>query len=81
MRHLARRAVSLRDGATAVDLMHQALSMYGKILLEEPSRTVQTLAAAYLLQILPRQLYQKFEAIAVQLTGTLQRSRMKSEMG
>ncbi|MCU0547975.1 MAG: glycosyltransferase family 2 protein [Leptolyngbya sp. Prado105] len=79
-RHLARRSVSLRDGAEAVKLMHQAIATYRRILLEEPSRTLQTLAAAYLLQILPRQLYQKFEAIAVQLTGAMQRYRMNSEL-
>lgn len=77
-RHLARRAVSLRDGAVAVKLIHQAISTYGAILVEEPHRTLQTLFAAHLLQILPQQWYQKFEAIAVQITGAMQRYRMNS---
>ncbi|MBW4526116.1 MAG: glycosyltransferase family 2 protein [Phormidium tanganyikae FI6-MK23] len=77
-RHLARRAVSLRDGAVAIDLIHQALSTYGAILIEEPHRTLQTLFAAYLLRALPKQLYQGFEAIAVRITGAMQRYRMNS---
>ncbi len=77
-RHLARRAVSLRDGAVAIDLIHQALSTYGTILIEEPHRTLQTLFAAYLLRALPKQLYQGFEAIAVQITGAMQRYQMNS---
>ena len=79
-RHLARRAVSLRDGAVAVDLIHQAISTYGKIWIEEPHRTLQTLLAAHLLRILPKRLYQKFEAIAVQITGAMQRYRMNSAL-
>lgn len=79
-RHLARRAVSLRDGAMAIDLIHQAISTYGAILIEEPHRTLQTLFAAYLLKALPKQLYQGFEAIAVQITGAMQRYRMNSAL-
>ncbi|BAU11331.1 glycosyl transferase family 2 [Leptolyngbya sp. NIES-3755] len=79
-RHLARRAVSLRDGAMAIDLIHQSLSTYSTILIEEPHRTLQTLFAAYLLRALPKQLYQGFEAIAVQITGALQRYRMSSAL-
>ncbi|MBE9012740.1 glycosyltransferase family 2 protein [Pseudanabaenaceae cyanobacterium LEGE 13415] len=79
-RHLARRAVSLRDGRMAIDLIHQSLSTYSTILIEEPHRTLQTLFAAYLLRALPKRLYRRFEAIAVQVTGMLQRYRMSSAL-
>ena len=49
LRHLARRAVTLSDGATAVEFSHKALSIYRAILLEEPRRTLMTLADAYCL--------------------------------
>lgn len=78
LRHLARRAVSLRDGKAAVELMHQALGAYKSILVEEPHRTVQTLGAAYLLRLLPSQFYQKFEAIAVHIAGSAQKQRLNN---
>lgn len=44
LRHLARRAVTLSAGSTAVEFSHKALSLYKPILLEEPRRTLMTLA-------------------------------------
>jgi hypothetical protein len=73
LRHLARRAVSLRDGDMAVHLSHRALRQYPKIVLEEPGRTLQTLAAAYVMVLAPRWLYETMEGLARQWVGRYQR--------
>jgi hypothetical protein len=74
LRHLARRAVTLQSGSTSVNLVNQAISSYWRILLEP--RTVVTLAAAYLLWLLPRSLYRQIEAIALKITGANQKRRI-----
>ncbi len=79
LRYLARRATRMRSPAIAVSLLHQALSIYWKILVEEPRRTVISLAAAYLLWILPPPLYQRLEHLMMQLTGASQRRRILKE--
>ncbi len=68
MRYVARRAVTLRDGALAVKMVNQSLRQDWHILLEEPSRTLLTIAAAYMLRFAPSQLYAQAEAIALKLT-------------
>ncbi|MDF5719075.1 MAG: glycosyltransferase family 2 protein [Rhizonema sp. PD37] len=72
-RHLARRAVTLKLGSTAVQFMQQALSAYPRILQEEPRRTLMTLAAAYSLWLLPRSLYHEIESLALKVTGANQK--------
>jgi glycosyltransferase involved in cell wall biosynthesis len=79
LRHLARRAVSLRDGAIAMSLIHAALTMYPYILIEEPYRTLQTLFAAYLVRLLPQTFYQQCEAAAMQLAGGKQQQQISKE--
>jgi glycosyltransferase involved in cell wall biosynthesis len=79
LRHLARRAVSLRDGAVAMELIHQSLTTYPQILLEQPSRTVQTLAAAYLIKLLPSNFYQQLEAVALDFAGSIQKQKISKE--
>ncbi|MBD2103238.1 glycosyltransferase family 2 protein [Leptolyngbya sp. FACHB-261] len=76
LRYLARRAVSLRDGAVAVQLFQQALTTYWRMLLEEPRRTVLTGAAAYLIWLLPQPLYYQLEALALKVTGANQKRRI-----
>lgn len=72
LRYLARRAVRLKDGKMAVKLTHQALATHWKIVLREPSRTIQTIFAAYLLRLLPLSFYRGFEELALKLTGIIQ---------
>lgn len=79
MRHLARRAVTLKLGSTAVQHMHQALSIYPRILQEEPRRTLMTLAAAYSLWLLPRSLYHEIESLALKITGANQKRNILQE--
>ena len=72
LRYLARRAVRLKNGKMAVNLTHQALATHWQIVLNEPSRTLQTLLAAYLLKLLPLSFYQGCENLALKLTGISQ---------
>jgi glycosyltransferase involved in cell wall biosynthesis len=76
LRFLARRAVRMEAAPTAVELAHRALSTHWRILLEEPRRTILTLAAAYSLWLLPRSFYCKFQTLALKMTGASQRRRI-----
>lgn len=79
LRKLSRWAVRLQAAPTAVDMAHQALLTYWRMLLEEPRRTFLTLAAAYSLYFLPRPLYCKIEALALKITGATQKRRILQE--
>ena len=79
LRYLARRAVSLRDGSMAAELLHKSLAAYWRILLEEPRRTLLTGVAVYLLWLLPQPLYSKLEALGLKLTGASQKRRIQQE--
>jgi broad specificity phosphatase PhoE len=76
LRHLARRAVTLEDGETAVELAHRAIAVHSRLLLEEPHKTLLTLSAAYTLRLLPRSFYSQVENFAFQMAGALQRRRI-----
>lgn len=73
---LARRAISLRSGAMALQLGNQALKTHWKILLEEPTKTFLTFAAAYLLCLLPHSLYIQMETLALKIKGAKQKKRI-----
>lgn len=76
LRYLARSAVRLRQGKTAVNLVSQALSDHWQILTEEPRHTLMTLIAAYLLWLLPQQFYSQIETVALKLVGASQNRRI-----
>ncbi len=76
LRYLARRAVSLQDGSMAVELVNKALANNWRIILTEPRRTFLTLAAAYMIFLLPQSLYSPLEAVALKRTGATQRRRI-----
>lgn len=76
LRYLARRAVTLEAGSTAVELAQRSLSTYPTILFEEPRRTTITLAAAYLLWLLPRSIYSQVNSLALKITGKSQKRRI-----
>ncbi|MBD0302049.1 MAG: glycosyltransferase family 2 protein [Tolypothrix sp. T3-bin4] len=76
LRYLARRAVTLQDGAMAVKLVNRALATNWRILFKEPRRTLLTLGAAYLVLLLPESLYGQIEAFALKRTGANQRRRI-----
>lgn len=73
---IARRAVNQGAGAMAVELSHRALTSYWRILLEEPKRTLLTLAAAYTLWLLPQPVYSQMKAIALKSTAASQKRQI-----
>lgn len=80
LRYLARRAARQRSPQMATQLLHRALATDWRILLEEPRRTLLTLAAAYSLWLLPKPAYQALEAIVMQVTGSTQRRRIQNDL-
>lgn len=79
LRYLARTAVRLKDGEMAVSFMHRAIATSRQILREEPSRTLRTWLAAYLLYVLPQSLYEKIENSAAKAAGSLQKHRIQKD--
>jgi glycosyltransferase involved in cell wall biosynthesis len=75
MRYLARSAVRFKAGAIAVKLMHRALATDWRILLA-PRRTLLTLAAAYMLWLLPKSIYRQIEVSAANTIGNSQKNRI-----
>jgi glycosyltransferase involved in cell wall biosynthesis len=78
-RHLARRAVTLREGAIALGLGFRAIATYPKILIEQPRRTLLTLAAAAFIQLLPLNFYHQLEALALKIAGASQKQQISKE--
>jgi hypothetical protein len=76
LRYLARRAVRLKDGAMAVKLVNRALATHWQIIFSEPNRTLLTLAAAYLLKLLPLSFYIQFETFGLKFTGLMHKIRI-----
>ncbi len=81
LRYLARRAVRLKDAPMAVELCNKAIRTHWQIVFQEPSRTLLTIFAAYLMALLPKTLYESIEKWALQLTGGLQRYSIKRQKG
>ncbi|NMF64651.1 glycosyltransferase family 2 protein [Brasilonema octagenarum] len=79
LRHLARRAVTLEAGSTAVEFAVRSLSTHWRIILEEPHRTIITLAAAYFLWLMPRKLYHQVQSVALKIAGASQKRRIQQE--
>jgi glycosyltransferase involved in cell wall biosynthesis len=79
LRYLSRRVVTLRQGKEAVKFSHQAIATDWRILLEEPRRTLLTIAAAYTLWLLPQPFYRQLEALALKMTGAAQKRRLLQE--
>lgn len=79
LRYLARRAVRMRAGNTAVDLMNRALQSDSRILWQEPKRTVLTLAASYFVKALPISIYLWLENRAMTITETTLKKRLNHE--
>lgn len=78
-RYLARRAVTLKDGAAAIDMFNRSIVTDCRILFEEPRKTLITGGAAYLLWLIPPSLYHHIENIALRLTGKTQPHRLRKE--
>jgi glycosyltransferase involved in cell wall biosynthesis len=79
LRYLARRCVRMQNGSMAVKLFHRSLQTRWQILLEEPRKTLITLAAAYLLWLLPKPVYRWSETIALKISGASQKRQILQE--
>lgn len=75
-RHIARRAITQKSRDLAIKMSHQATATDWRILIEEPQRTYSTLAAAYLLQLLPHSIYNQIESFAFKIAGAIQKRRI-----
>ncbi len=63
LRYLARRASMNGDGATALRLAWRALSHHPHMLIEEPSRTLQTICFSAAARLLPAGLFAEIKAM------------------
>lgn len=79
LRYLARRAVTLKAGSVALELFHNSLSTYWRILIEEPKRTLVTGAATYLLYLLPQSFYSQIHNLSLKVTGANQKYRLQQQ--
>lgn len=65
LRYLARRAARMRDRKTALKLALEAVRCHPAIVMREPRKTMETLAAALLLRVAPTHLYTAIEQRAL----------------
>jgi glycosyltransferase involved in cell wall biosynthesis len=79
LRKLARWAVRLRSPNTAISMIHRAIFTHWGIVLEEPRRTLITLAAAYSLWLIPQPVYRQIEALALKITGASQKRKIQQD--
>jgi glycosyltransferase involved in cell wall biosynthesis len=79
LRYAARRAVSLHKGKLAVRYIHQAIATHWRLLLEDPQRTLVTLAAAHILALIPKPLYRVLQSCMMAIVGLLQHYRIKQD--
>lgn len=80
LRYLSRRAIRLKDGKMAVMLINRAISSDWHLLIEEPRRTLLTILVAYLIRILPSELYDQLEKIALKFVGHLEEKSIRREV-
>ncbi|MEM9925690.1 MAG: glycosyltransferase family 2 protein [Cyanobacteria bacterium P01_D01_bin.50] len=79
-RYVARRAITINKGTVALKLMFRAIFMnYWRIIIEDFQRTFETIAAAFLLCIVPKPLYEKLKAIAIKIIGSLQQKSINQD--
>ncbi len=79
LRYLARQAIRLRSGEHALGMLKQAIGCDWKIFIKEPSRSISTAGAAFLLRILPA-IYPKIEKLAASVIGSIQNARIQSDL-
>ena len=77
LRYLARRAITVKDGAMAALYFNRAMKEYWRMIVEEPKRTLITAVATYLLLILPSSLYQWIETTGLKMIRLLQEKQFK----
>lgn len=80
LRYLSRRAIHLKDGPMAVQLINRSLASDWQICLQEPRGTVLTILAAYLMRLLPPRLYGQLESMAVAIVSRQEQQTIRRQM-
>ncbi|MGS0692261.1 glycosyltransferase family 2 protein [Shewanella sp. 30m-9] len=79
LRYIARQAIRNRNGKEAVKRLHQAINIAPSIIGAETSRTLATLAAAYLLKYLPQAVYNRCEKQALSILSYIHRVKIHQD--
>ncbi|ABZ76074.1 glycosyl transferase family 2 [Shewanella halifaxensis HAW-EB4] len=79
LRYIARQAIRNKDGKEAVKYLHLALKTAPSIIQAETGRTLATMSAAYLLKLLPLNLYRVCEDLAQRILGRIQASKINRD--
>ncbi len=79
LRYIARRAVTINKGIFALKLMCRSIANYWPIIIEDFRRTFETIAAAILLCVVPKPLYEKIKLFALKIIGNLQRKSINKD--
>ncbi len=76
LRYLARQAIRLRMGDMAVHFFNKSMKSDYGIVFEEPARTIATMSAAYLMYLIPQNIYLKMEYIASKLVSRVHKKQI-----
>ena len=78
-RYVARRAITINKGGVAFRLMYGSIKNYWRIIIEDFQRTFETIAAAFLLCIVPKPFYDKVKSLALKVIGNLQQKSINKD--
>ncbi|MEL6458329.1 MAG: glycosyltransferase family 2 protein [Cyanobacteria bacterium J06621_15] len=78
-RYVARRAITINKGGVALRLMCRSIINYWRIIIEDFQRTFETIAAASLLCVVPKPLYNKVKSLALKIIGKLQQKSINKD--
>ncbi|GGI71137.1 hypothetical protein GCM10007978_06330 [Shewanella hanedai] len=78
-RYLARQSIRNGKGEAAISLINRAINESPSIMFQETTKTLVTLAAAYLLWLLPSPVYKVCENIGQFFMGHVQKSRISKD--
>ncbi|MGB3641110.1 MAG: glycosyltransferase family 2 protein, partial [Rivularia sp. (in: cyanobacteria)] len=79
LRYVARRAITINKGTVALKLMCRSILNYWPIIIEDFRRTFETIAAAILLCVVPKPLYEKVKLFALKIIGSLQQKTINKD--
>ncbi len=79
LRYVARRAITINKGIFALKLMCRSIANYWQIIIEDFQRTFETIAAAILLCVVPKPVYEKVKLFALKIIGNLQRKSINKD--
>lgn len=79
LRYIARQAIRNKNGKQAVKYLNRAILTAPGIILQETARTLSTMAAAYLLMLLPFAIYNTIERLAQAALGRIQIAKISKD--